>query len=44
MIIDRKIYTFFPILQLFSITDLVIFESAPTEVDFINKEPLNYVD
>lgn len=41
IIMDRKIYTFLPILQLFSITDLVIFESEPTEVDFINNEPLN---
>lgn len=44
IIMDRKIYTFLPILQLFSITDLVIFESEPTEVDFINNEPLNYTD
>ena len=40
MITDLKIYTFLPILQLFYMVDLVIFVSAPTDVDFIIKHPL----
>ena len=40
MITDRRIYTFLPILQLFSITDRVILASDPIEVDFIIKQPL----
>lgn len=44
MIIDRRIYTFLPILQLFSITERVILLYEPTEVDRITNEPLNSED
>ena len=44
MIIDRKISTFLPILQLFSITERIILLSDPVEVDRMTKDPLNSDD
>lgn len=44
MMIDRRISTFLPILQLFSTTERVTLLSEPTEVDLMTSEPLNYDD